>query len=225
MDILNKLDKEPIQHQIDYVKFDFYDPATVRRISMKPLTDPVAFDTINTATKGGLHDPSLGVGAYDKVGACQSCGQNSNDCTGHFGHIELSAILYNPFMLSYIQKLMKNKCFFCHRLRISDKDKIYLYMKLILVKLGLAKEVSELQSLVYPTAMESTTAVQTKIAKFLSNFSSNIKLTDGEGLESDEAEESILFDDKERHHSIDTNNTDDTNNTNSKKKQKKKQGA
>lgn len=223
MDILNKLDKEPIQHQIDFVRFDFYDPATVRRISMKPLTDPVAFDTINTATKGGLHDPALGVGAYDKVGACQSCGQNSNDCTGHFGHIELSAILYNPFMLGYIQKLMKNKCFFCHRLRITDKDKVYLFMKLILVKLGMAKEATELQSLVYPTFMDSTSTVVEKIVKFLNNFSTKLKISENEGFGSDEAEESGSFDEKEkeRHQSVDTSNTDDTNNTYSKKKKKK----
>ena len=43
----------------------------------------------------------------------------SNYCPGHHGHISLVAPLYNPFMIKDMYRLMKAKCFHCHRLRIN----------------------------------------------------------------------------------------------------------
>jgi len=60
-------DKKPIQHQIDTVRFDLYDHDLIRKISVKPITEPLAFDNLNRPVRGGLHDPALGVSAYDKI--------------------------------------------------------------------------------------------------------------------------------------------------------------
>lgn len=206
MDLPNKIDKLPIQHQIDFVRFDLYDPETIKRISMKPIIEPVAFDNLNNPNKGGLHDQELGVGAYDKIGSCVTCKQSTEDCTGHFGHIELSAIVYNPFMLNHILKLLRIKCFNCHKLRMTKRDKLYLFMKLLLVKLGLGKQASDLDVFINSTSSESTKVIQNKIVNFLSKFS-EIPLSIEEDLQGSEEEEG-----RDRNHSIDTTNTDDTNN-------------
>jgi DNA-directed RNA polymerase beta' subunit len=41
-----------------------------------------------------------------------------NHCPGHVGHIQLTAPIYNPFLFKEAYKLLKAKCFGCHRLRI-----------------------------------------------------------------------------------------------------------
>ena len=46
--------------------------------------------------KGGLVD--LRLGTCDIYLNCTTCGQNSNDCEGHFGHTELSEYLFLDFI-------------------------------------------------------------------------------------------------------------------------------
>lgn len=60
-------DKKPIQQQIDTVRFDLYDSDIVKKLSIKVITEPIAFDTLNRPVRGGLHDPAMGVSAYDKI--------------------------------------------------------------------------------------------------------------------------------------------------------------
>ncbi len=60
-------DKKPIQHQIDTVRFDLYDAEFIKKISVKPITEPIAYDNLNRPVRGGLHDPAMGVSAYDKI--------------------------------------------------------------------------------------------------------------------------------------------------------------
>jgi len=50
-----------------------------------------------------------------------------NYCPGHVGHIELTAPIYNPFLFKDAYKLLKAKCFGCHRLRIhASKQEAYI---------------------------------------------------------------------------------------------------
>ena len=59
-----------------------------------------------------------------------------NYCPGHVGHIELTAPLYNPFMMKDVYRLLKSKCFHCHRLRIHEY-KIGVYVAVLkLLKAG-----------------------------------------------------------------------------------------
>ena len=52
---------------------------------------------------------------------CVTCGLDCNFCPGHVGHIELTAPVYNPFLIKYLYKLLKSMCLSCHRLRINPK--------------------------------------------------------------------------------------------------------
>ena len=60
-------DKKPIQNHIDSVRFDLYDSDFIRKISVKAITEPLAYDNLHRAVRGGLHDPAMGVSAYDKI--------------------------------------------------------------------------------------------------------------------------------------------------------------
>jgi DNA-directed RNA polymerase I subunit RPA1 len=63
---INK-DKKPIQNYIDSVRFDLYNSDFIRKISVKSITEPLAYDNLNRPVRGGLHDPAMGVSAYDKI--------------------------------------------------------------------------------------------------------------------------------------------------------------
>ena len=143
-----KKDNTAIQYEIDGVQFDMFTKDYVRKNSVKQITESIAFDTLNCPNRGGLCDPALGVSVYDKTSPCVTCGYNSSICVGHFGHIELAVVIYNPLMMKLIYKLLRAKCFNCHKLKLLERQKVYLFLKVLLIKLGYIKEASELQAIV-----------------------------------------------------------------------------
>ena len=114
---------EDIVCNLSSVAFDIYTSEEIRKISVKQITNPVAFDKLGRPTVNGLYDIALGISPYVKSSNCATCGLDSVDCTGHIGHIELPACVYNPFSMNYLAKLLNSKCFNCNRLRIRDIDK------------------------------------------------------------------------------------------------------
>ena len=163
------LKKDEITHEISNVKFDFYTPEEIERISMKQLTVTKIYNDMGIPNPGSLADPCLGVGAFDKNSTCDVCHQNNENCTGHFGHINLSIPIYNPFLLNIILKLLNAKCFNCHKLKISLKDTSYLFMKLFLIKLGLFTEAEDIKNIMYESFKEDTSLINIKILKFIKN--------------------------------------------------------
>jgi len=61
----------------------------------------------------------MGVSPYDKLVRCVTCGQDAQECPGHFGHIELALPVYNVFLVTKMLKLLRSMCFSCHRLRLT----------------------------------------------------------------------------------------------------------
>jgi len=108
--------------------------------------DPVAFDQLNNPTKNGLHDKKLGVSPFDHKSSCPTCGMTVNYCPGHVGHIELTAPIYNPFLFKDCYKLLKAKCFGCHKLRIHSNKKEAYIGALKLLKTGEVVYSKELKS-------------------------------------------------------------------------------
>ena len=165
----SSLQKDDITHELSNVKFDFYTPEEIKRISMRQITVTNIYNELGTPNPGGLSDPCLGVGAFDKNSTCEVCHQNNENCTGHFGHIELSIPVYNPFLLNQILKLLNAKCFNCHKLKINLKDTSYLLMKLFLIKFGLFKEAEDIKNIMYESFKEDTSSINKKIIKFIKN--------------------------------------------------------
>ena len=161
------LSKDNIKYELNNVKFDFYTPEEIKRISMKQLTVSKVYNDLGTPNPGSFSDPCMGVGAFDKNSTCEICHQNNENCTGHFAHIELSIPIYNPFLLNQILKLLNAKCFNCHKLKLCLKDTAYLLMKLFLIKFGLFKEAEEIHGIMYETFREDTTLINKKIFNFL----------------------------------------------------------
>ena len=47
-------------HDVTAVSFAFFTTEEIHKLSVKRITSPVLFDTLNHPTKGGLYDPALG---------------------------------------------------------------------------------------------------------------------------------------------------------------------
>ena len=161
--------KDKIKYELNNVKFDFYTPEEIKRISMKKLTVTKVHNDLGIPNPGSFADPCMGVGAFDKNSTCEICHQNNENCTGHFGHIELCIPVYNPFLLNQILKLLNAKCFNCHKLKLSLKDTAYLYMKLFLIKFGLYNEAEEIHYIMYESFKEDTSSLNKTIIKFIKN--------------------------------------------------------
>ena len=187
---MSLLKKQEITHELSNVKFDFYTPEEIKKISMKQITVTNIYNDIGTPNPGSLSDPCLGVGAFDKNSTCEVCHQNNENCTGHFGHIELSIPVYNPFLLNQILKLLNVKCFNCHKLKLNLKDTSYLLMKLFLIKFGLFKEAEDIKNIMYESFKEDTSAINKRIIKFIKdNLLINKNYFDSIIIDSEEKEE------------------------------------
>ena len=136
-----------ISRRLCGVNFSYYNTQQVRKISVKEITNPVAFDQLGRPLQGGLYDPSMGVSPYDKLSRCVTCGQESLDCPGHLGHIELLLPVYNPFTVKILLKILRSKCFYCNKLRMS-KDKIRQFENIfLLIHLGYPDQAKEYRAL------------------------------------------------------------------------------
>ena len=95
---------------------------------------------------------------------------DSNECTGHLGHIELPAPLYNPFLLKHLLRLLNSKCFNCHKLKLRKKEKFYFLLKIILIKLGYIEEASDIQHVLFNQTLDSSKFLEIRVEKFLKNI-------------------------------------------------------
>eukprot|EP00941_MAST-03F_sp_MAST-3F-sp1_P002846 g2846.t1 len=121
------------------VQFRFYTDDEIRRISVKEVTSPVAYDTLGHAVKNGLHDPAFGPDGT-RAPRCETCGLGFSQCPGHLGHIELSVPLYNPLLFNHTYKLLRSKCWHCHKFKIDQNITRIFAAKISLIDAGLLTE-------------------------------------------------------------------------------------
>ena len=72
--------------------------------------------------KNGLVD--LRLGTCDIYINCLTCGLNSNDCPGHFGHTELADIVYHYGFLNHLISVLKCVCQSCSKIIIELKPEM-----------------------------------------------------------------------------------------------------
>lgn len=120
-------------------------PDEILKLSVKRVTQPQIYDNLNQPIAGGLYDHAFG--PIEKHDSCVTCGLNANECLGHMGHIELSLPVYHPLLFDLLYKLVKAKCFVCHKFRCNRLKLKLLLTKLRLLDAGLlllAKSVDEI---------------------------------------------------------------------------------
>ncbi|KAI9221947.1 hypothetical protein BC828DRAFT_404467 [Blastocladiella britannica] len=143
---------KPIGAQLSGVSFGFYSADEIRKISVKPITNPTVFDGLGHPQRGGVYDPALG--PFDKGSYCATCSLSFFDCPGHFGHIELPLPIYNPSLFDDMFKYLRATCLFCFKLRISQSAAHVYKAKLLLLSRGLLVDAMRMDDVVEKSIFE-----------------------------------------------------------------------
>ena len=127
--------------------FRFYTDKDVRERSVVEITSSQAFDPTQTALPGGLYDPRLGAttGGGNAAASCRTCALPATHCPGHFGHIELAVPVYHPLLFAEIVKILKLKCFHCHKLRAPPRQLLKARAKFALLYTHRMRELEEFE--------------------------------------------------------------------------------
>lgn len=88
---------------------------------------------------GGLEDVRLGT--VDRNIRCGTCGEDSFNCPGHFGHIELARPVFHVSLINRVKKILECVCFECGKLKIDASNPLFARARLIKDQKRRAKEV------------------------------------------------------------------------------------
>lgn len=117
---------------IDRVEFGILGNDIIKRISAfgkdsPGLEIPDLYDNLEPK-KGGLIDTRMGVTNNSLV--CATCGFDSDNCIGHFGHIDLAEPVFHLEYLMYVKKILGCVCLKCSKLLIyKTEDEILEMLK------------------------------------------------------------------------------------------------
>lgn len=70
--------------------------------------------------RGGLIDPRMG--STDRYISCSTCGLNSDDCVGHFGHIDLAEPTFHMGYIQFVKKILGCICLKCSKLLVHKNE-------------------------------------------------------------------------------------------------------
>lgn len=131
-----------VDAQINGVEFGLFSADDIRTLSVKRITNPTTFDSLLHPVPGGLHDPSLGAFLDNP---CSTCGLTTLlGCPGHCGHIELPIPVYHLTFLDQLLRLLRGKCGYCHRFKLSRVQINEYVSKLRLIRCGLVQEANDM---------------------------------------------------------------------------------
>jgi DNA-directed RNA polymerase II subunit RPB1 len=110
--------------RIEKIEFSVYRNKDVKLYSAVS-GDPFGIDLAESyenyePKKGGLVD--LRLGTCDIYLPCTTCGENSLECPGHFGHTELAAPVFHYGFLNHLKNILQCVCLKCSNLLIEKSD-------------------------------------------------------------------------------------------------------
>lgn len=101
------------------LEFAVFTPEEIRKLSVVKIITGYMFDALGHPINGGLYDIRLG--SYGRcMNPCGTC-LKMQDCPGHMGHIELGSLVYNPFFIKLVQRLLCIFCLHCFKLQMKGK--------------------------------------------------------------------------------------------------------
>jgi DNA-directed RNA polymerase I subunit RPA1 len=132
----------PVIHKsVSAVEFGFLSADEIQTLSVKQITEPFVFDQLDQPVPNGLYDRAMG--PTSQFENCQTCGLPESECLGHMGHITLSLEVYHPLLFDVLFKLLRSKCFNCHKLRIKSIHLIHFQAIFYLLKAGMVEKARE----------------------------------------------------------------------------------
>lgn len=115
---------------IDKIEFNIWGNEEIARVSALGrdslgIEIPDLYDNMEPK-KGGLIDTRLGVTSNNLE--CATCGLDSTNCIGHFGHIVLSDPVFHMGYIQYIKKILSSVCLKCSNLLVNKNEDELLHL-------------------------------------------------------------------------------------------------
>ena len=115
---------------IESIEFNVWGNDEIKRFSAlgkdsSGIEIPDLYDNMEPK-RGGLIDTRLGVTSNTIV--CATCGFDSTNCIGHFGHIDLAEPVFHMGYLNYIKKILSCICLKCSKLLVYKNEDELLEM-------------------------------------------------------------------------------------------------
>lgn len=101
------------------IKFGLISPKMIKKLSVMKVVTSEVYDSDAYPIEGGVMDPRLGV--VDPGMRCRTCGGKIGECTGHFGHIDLSRPVINILYIKQIKNLLNYTCHKCGALTLKKE--------------------------------------------------------------------------------------------------------
>lgn len=108
------------------LEFAVFSGNEIKKLSVTKITTGLTYDPLGHPLPGGLYDDLMGVHGGRHMDPCATCTQ-LNHCPGHLGHIELNTLVYNPFFIKLVQKILTVSCLKCHKIQIKCKTNQILH--------------------------------------------------------------------------------------------------
>jgi DNA-directed RNA polymerase II subunit RPB1 len=110
--------------KIDHLEFSIYRNKDVK-LHSAVAKDPFGIDLAESyenyePKKGGLVD--LRMGTCDPYLPCATCGENSYDCIGHFGHTVFAEPVFHYGLLPHLKNILQCICLKCSNLLVEKND-------------------------------------------------------------------------------------------------------
>ena len=111
--------------QIDALHFGIMSSADIEKNSVVEVNSAkISSDNMDHT----VYDPRMG--SMEMNITCPTCGQNSKECPGHFGHIPLSVPIVHPLLYKFVLALLRVFCHKCSRFLITEEMvKLHGFMK------------------------------------------------------------------------------------------------
>ena len=108
--------------KIEEIEFSIFRNKDIKHYSVVS-NDPYGIDLSESyegyePKKGGLVD--LRLGTCDMYLPCNTCGCNSYECPGHFGHTDLSMPVFHFGFLNHLKNRLQCICLKCSKLLIEN---------------------------------------------------------------------------------------------------------
>lgn len=129
--------------QLESLRFSVFSGDDIKKLSVAKICTSETFGPLNNALPGGVYDPNLGPYSI-AADPCGTCGQVIN-CPGHFGHIELCTLVYNPVFMKTVFDILRASCLACFHIQISERKSSILALQLKLVDRGYDIEAQDLE--------------------------------------------------------------------------------
>ena len=94
--------------EIDSIVFGVYSTEEIKQMSVCKIDNP------KKSGYGTVYDERMG--PSDSCKPCETCGQNIENCPGHFGYIELNEIIIHPLFYKRVIAFLNCFCLNCGRL-------------------------------------------------------------------------------------------------------------